>query len=190
MDYFDSGTYAKGKGQTLWWSFYDRAILLNATLRHLLFIIPNGQGTPLKNLSDTNMTAAGQLPAEHKFMIRGIEIYYHATTAFTGATYQNFLDMLRTTTLTFHITSLSDQLQLNLLQLFGANLPQLINSVAGADQSMAVSQYKGTWELPIPITIAAKTGFDVEIQHFAAPNAALDADRIIISLVGVLDTGR
>ena len=188
MDYFDSGTYEKGKAQRLWWSYYDRAVLVSTTLRHRLFTVQNGQGG--KNLSDTNMTASGQLPAEHKMDIKGIEVYYHATAAFTAATWQNFLDMLVNTTLTFHIDALSPQLQLNLLQLFGANLPQTIGGAAAGDQALAVSQFKGTWELPVQITLAAKTGFNVEIEHFAAPNAALDNDNLYISLVGILDTGR
>jgi hypothetical protein len=98
--------------------------------------------------------------------------------------------MLWTSSMVLNITSLSDQIQLNLAQLAGATVLNTIGGAAAGDQAVARASFKGVWESPVPIVLAANTNFKVEITHDTAPNAALDNGKMMIALVGILDTGR
>lgn len=60
-------------------SLYDFTTYAAAGQTQLTFFaLPVGQGG--KTLSDTNMTLAGQLPANQEFLVNSIEIYFRPTT--------------------------------------------------------------------------------------------------------------
>lgn len=60
-------------------SLYDFTTYAAAGQTQLTFFaLPVGQGG--KTLSDTNMTLAGQLPANQEFLVNSIEIYFRTTT--------------------------------------------------------------------------------------------------------------
>ncbi len=66
-------------------ALYDSASYPAAGTQQLTFFaLPQGQGTGFggstKTLSDTNMTLAGQLPANQMFLIREIEVWVQVTT--------------------------------------------------------------------------------------------------------------
>ncbi len=72
-------------------SLYDSQQYVAAGATQLSFFnLPVGQGTSwagggTKNLSDTNMTLAGQLPANQEFLIQSIEILFEPTTPTVAA---------------------------------------------------------------------------------------------------------
>jgi len=72
-------------------SLYDSQQYAAAGATQLSFFnLPVGQGTSwagggTKNLSDTNMTLAGQLPANQEFLIQSIEILFEPTTPTVAA---------------------------------------------------------------------------------------------------------
>jgi hypothetical protein len=180
----EQGTYNPTQGQKVWWCYYDRAVLAVATLAHALFTVPLGQGG--KNLSDTNLTTGGEIPKGQRLKVTALEMFYLSDAAVTAANYQNIADSLRATTLEFWISGKSPQLQVNLAVLMGAAFPQHITGGAVGDQFTGKSVYTGLCDLPIPIVLAAKTNFRVDITHSVAVNASQADDEIYIALWGEL----
>jgi len=178
------GTYDPASGQIRWWTYYDRAIMAAATLEHTYFAVPKGQGG--KTLADTNMPNAALMPQGHNFEIHAIEAFYVADGAKTQAEYQNVIDMMRDTYLQFEIEALANQLQLPIQVLFGNPMPQVVTGAAAGDQVTSRAQYKGMWELPVPIVLAAETSWRITMTHTVAVNASLADDELMISLVGAL----
>lgn len=183
----EQGTYnpAPGAGQKLWWSYYDSFIMAAATTENRMFTIPLGQGG--KNLSDTNLLAAGQIPQGQRLVIKAIEMYYISNATKSQAAWQNLIAMFRDTTGVFNISGKSQQLELNITQLMGNPIQGIITNVT-ADMMTSRSSYTGVWELPVPIVLAAQTVFDFTVTHHTAANATLDGDIFFISLVGSLVT--
>ena len=181
----NKGTFNPQTGQGLWWSYYDRAILLSTTLIHRLFTEKLGG---VKTLADTNFPAAGEMPSSQKQTIMAIEIWMYFAAAFTQALYQNFIDMCRNTTLTFTITNKSPQLQIPLTQAFGLNVPNVITGGVVGDQGTIQNTVNNVFELPIPIVLQAQTPFSVDIEHHTAPSANIDAMKIYVANVGPLET--
>lgn len=68
------------------WSLYDSAVYPAAGVANLPFFqVQKGQGTAVlgggaKTLSDTNMTLAGQLPANQYFIVNEVEVLFLPTT--------------------------------------------------------------------------------------------------------------
>lgn len=182
----EKGTYNPSQGQKLWWVYYDRAILAVAVQQHALFTVPLGQAG--KNLSDTNLTVAGEIPQGQNFTIRGIEMIYWHDAAKSTANYQLYRLMLAQGLLEFWISSKSPQLQINLLQMMGSANDNIVLGTGVGDQASAKSADTGRFELPVPIVLASKTNFRVDITHTAAVNTVLDDDEIYINLVGELVT--
>lgn len=73
-------------------SLYDTAAYPAAGINQLAFFaLPVGQGTSVlgtpaaKSLSDTNMTLAGQMPANQEFLIQSVEVQFLPTTPTVAA---------------------------------------------------------------------------------------------------------
>lgn len=186
LQQLQQGTYNPKSGQLLWWSYYDRAILANATLQHTFFIIPVGQGG--KTRADTNFPTAGSIPQGFNFEVHGIEVYYTPDEIRTQAEYDLILEMMRDTYLQLIVEGKSPQLELTLTQLFGSPFPVNVTGAAAGDYIGMRSMAKGCFELPVIIPLAAETNFRVEMTHTVAVNAGLDGDEILLSLVGNLVT--
>jgi len=180
----EAGTYNPRDGQQLWWTYYDRAVMAAAVLNHALFTVPLGQAG--KNLSDTNLTVAGEIPKGQNFEVQFLEVKYIEDAAKTHAQYQNVKDMFRDSTLEFIINGKSPQLQINMALLMGAAMDSIILGAGVGDQASAKSKYTGVYDLPVPIILAAKTNFRVELNHSVAVNASLADDEVYISLIGRL----
>jgi len=181
------GTYNPREGQALWWSMYDRAVFDSAGANPLQYTFYTERlGENGKTLSDTNVRANGQIPTGMKFEANALEIFYVPNAAKTAAEIQNMTDAIRTGHFIFNITSKSNQLELPLTQLFGNPFPVILNQVSNEIYSRA--SYTGTWELPIPIVLAADVSFDATINFSVAPNASLDTDVFYLSMVGPLVT--
>jgi len=82
-------------------SLYDSAAYAAAGVTQLSFFnLPVGQGTGFgggtKTLSDTNMTLAGQMPANQEFLIKSIEVQFQPTTPTVAAAMPASLDAAAT----------------------------------------------------------------------------------------------
>lgn len=61
-------------------SLYDfQAYAAAGQAQLTFFALPKGQGAPVKTESDTNMTLAGQIPANQEFLAQSIEIHFFPT---------------------------------------------------------------------------------------------------------------
>lgn len=73
------------------WALYDSNQYLAAGHTQLAFFaLPVGQGTSwvgsgAKNLSDTNMNLAGQMPANQEFLVESVEVLFEPTTPTVAA---------------------------------------------------------------------------------------------------------
>jgi len=180
------GTYGD-TGQALWWSYYD-SFLFDAAganpLEQLFFTQPIG--TAGKTLQDTNMRSGGSIPTGQHLRAEALEIYYAPSGTKTLAQYQDVIDMMATAVLILDISSKSNQIELPLIQMFGATAP-LATSDASANP-ISRSDFQGVWQLPIPVVLAAQTTFSMRINWTAIPNASLDGDKLFLSFVGGLLT--
>lgn len=184
MSYFDDKTYSLTQGQKLTWSYYDFFTLAAATRAFELF-------TVLRTAkSQGNLPAAGQIPAKHLFWITKIKGFYIPDEARTQGELQSIIDFMRNTSMTFFIAALSNQLEINLIELFGMHLPLTVTGAAAGDQVALRNPIVAEYDVEIPIILSENTSFKVPITLDAASAAGLDGDVVQISLCGQLDTGR
>lgn len=181
-----AGTYGSG-GELLDWSYYDTATLVSTTLTHRLFTIPLGGGTPQKTLNVTNMTAGGQIPQGQNFTVHALKILYTTATAFATADVQSFYSMLKNTTVEIILPGKDSMGTWVLQELLGLSVAAaVIPTVGGDNLDFATPRYHGVFPLNIPLVLAALTPFELRVIHHVAAAAALDNDRLQITLSGKL----
>lgn len=180
------GTYGDN-GQALWWSLYDSFLFDNGganPLQQLFYT--EAIGVNGKTIIDTNNRAGGLIPTGQNLRAEALEIYYVPSATKTLAQYQNIIDMIATGVLIVDISSKSNQLELPLVQIFGATMPAATSDVNA--NPISRSDFNGVWQLPIPIVLAAQTTWSVQIDWSANPNVSLDGDKLYLSFVGGLLT--
>lgn len=180
------GTYGDN-GQALWWSYYDSFVFDNAGAnpsQQLFFTEPIGTGG--KTLQDTNMRAGGAIPTGQNLQAEAIELYYVPSTTKTLAQYQEIIDMIGTGVLILDISSKSNQIELPLVQIFGATIPVATSDVNA--NPISRSDFQGVWQLPIEVVLAAQTTFSMQIDWSVDPVASLDGDKLFLCFVGGLLT--
>jgi len=179
----EENTYNTDEGSLLWWNYYDKNIIVNTQNEYGFFATPLGQG---KALDSTNFPAANQMPQAQNMEVKAFELYYIPDAPKTQAEYQHIIAALRSGWFEFKIFNSAPSVQIPLIQFMGANFPAVVSSVAAGDQVLGRSQYSGIWETPIEIILAAKANFECKITFTAPPNASMDDDQILISMVGGL----
>lgn len=185
MRFLESGTYEPGALEYLWWEYYDRIILLNATApnNYRFFSIPEGQGG--KDRSDTNWQNANQLSNSERMAVMYLCFYYIPYEARTQAEYQKILDLFKTAYFTFKIQDKGTIIEFPLCVAFGTHSPLLVLSAPNAgDQLMSRQVWNGCYELGIEIPLNSSVTINVSITFAAATDADLDNDKIFLSLVG------
>ena len=180
----EAGTYNEAEGEILWWPYYDAVDLATGGTDYSFFSTPLGQAG--KKLDVTNFPAANQMPQAQNFEVRAIEMYYIPSAAKSIAELQEIQDAFKEGYFLFGIQNKADQLQLPLTQFMGASFPLHVTGGTAGDQLTSRSRYNGVWETPVEIILAAKVNFNCEIKFTTGLNAALNGDRILISLVGGL----
>jgi hypothetical protein len=174
-------------GEKLDWSYYDTYSLLSTLLTVRLFTVPLGGGAN-KTLADTNLETAGMIPQAQRLTIKAIKLIYTSDAALVTADIQFLYSLLDTTSLTFKMTGKDSLLTIKLNELVGSCLnAAVIPTVAGDNLPFIAPLFRGVFKLNIPIVLAALAPFDLRIEHHTAPNAALDGNRIQISLNGRLE---
>jgi len=178
------GTFGSG-GEKLDWSYWDTFVLSTATSVFRLFVNPLGAGG--KTLSDTNMTSSGQMPQGQHFTIHALKLFYIGNAAAATADVNTYYAYLRATTLEFIIPGKYTVGQWTLMELMGASsLFALTPTAAGDNIPLIQPRFHGVFPLNTPITLAALTPFEVQVTCQVASGAALDGDRLCVSLNGKL----
>jgi len=181
-----TGTYSS-KGERLDWSYYDTAIMKNAlgVTTYRLFTQGIGQADPTgvtKTLDLTNMKTSGIMPQNQHFKIKAIRLSYH--THATLLTALEIFNVMQKTVLEISINGKDASYQKVLADIMGIPLSSEITLAATYAQS--TGRYLGVDVLNKPITLAANVPFEVDVKLIAASAAALDADRLRVSLQGIL----
>lgn len=178
----EKGTFDPNRADKLWWSYYDSVILAAATLIHRLFTIPVGQAGKGYNMS--NWPLAAVMPSNEKFRVHALECYYYTDAAKTQAQKQNWIDAMMQSFFELVINSKTSQLQLPMIQLLGSAVDMVVTGAAAGDFNTGRAVYKGCFELPIKIVLAANTPVYGVLNFTVAHNASLDGDRVYMCMVG------
>ena len=173
------GTYGRAI-EKLDWSYYDSFPVNPAIQEQKLFVV----NTTQKTLDQSNYPGNGQLPQGQEFLIRAIKVQYVSITTKAGVDINSLYSLLSTTTLQFTIQGKASQYTKTLLEIIG--LP-LAFHVSGAEFSQSYGRFVGIDPLNVKIKIAAQTNFEVTLNHWTAPAAALLNDRVRIILSGILN---
>lgn len=185
--FLESGTFQPGTLDMVWWEYYDRIILANATTRHQFFAVPLGQGG--KTESDTNWQIANQMPESEKFVAMYLCFYYISEVApISQAVYQNIVDLMKNGWFQLRVYNKAPWVQFPLAIAFGNHMPLAVTGGAAGDQISSRSIINGVYELPVEIPLAAKTTVNVEINFTTASAAGLDGDEIYFSMSGIKKT--
>ena len=182
LDVLDLGTYKPGSGQVVWWEYYDRAVIANATREHSYFQTPINQGG--KNKADTNFPLAGLMPSTEKMAVMYLMYSYIPHAAMSHATYQLWLNMIAQTTIEANIRGIKDVMEYTLVSAFSPAMPAVLLGAGVGDQALGQTQFNAIYELEIEIVLAANTNFTFDLIHHTPANAALDADKLFLSMIG------
>lgn len=181
----DKGAYSSSASEKLEWSYYDTVSLVSTTLVHRYFVNPIGSGG--KTLADTNFTLAGQLPQGQNFTFHAIKVFYWADAQYATANILQFYQLLYETTVEIIITGKDSMGTWTLIELLGAStLTGLTPTVGGDNEPIILPSFKGIYPLNIPIQIGGTGSIELRMTHQVAPNAALDGDKVRLSLQGKL----
>jgi hypothetical protein len=187
IDRLQRGTFG-ASGEKLDWSYYDRVVLVSTTTTTRLFTVQLGASG--KTLADTNLTQSGQIPQGQLFRIKSIKTFYVTNATRATANVQMIYDVLKNTSVQIIIPNKGPMGQWSLMELMGASTLIAVTPTAAGDNIPVIQpRYHGIFPLNIPMTLAALTPFYVEVTHHTAPNAALNDDRIYVSLSGMLVRG-
>lgn len=178
----DSGTFDPNAANKVWWSYYDSIIMAAATLLHRFFTIPVGQAG--KGYNRTNWPLAGVMPSNEKFKVHAIEFFYYVDAAKTQATKQNWIDTMMQSFFEIVINSKTSQLLIPMIQAMGSPVDMVVGGAAAGDANTGMSMYKGCFELPIQIVLAANTPVFAQLSLTVAGNASLDGDMLYCCMVG------
>lgn len=184
-----SGTY-DGSADIIEYSLYDRADMVSTRVQHRMFQSGVGQNDPdgnIKTLADTNVQGALGIPKGSKLQIQAIKFFYTHVTAVTAATLILIQQMIEQSTLTFRVTG-KDNLGLwKLNEIIGVPIQAAISDAVTVNTSQASNgRYLGIYPLNLPLILAEQVQFEVLVDHHVAPNVALNADFLTVSLCGIL----
>lgn len=181
LSQLQQGTYGTS-GERLHWSYYDTYTMATGTPTFSLFQAPIGQNS--KTIGDTNMTTAGTLPQGQNMAINCIKIQYTSVDAFDAAALLAFNQYLNNAIVEFVINNKAPMWQSSLGELIGAtlNTSQTTATVSGSN----VNFLTGVYRLHVPIRLGALVPFQVRITNTVASAAALDGDKVKVSLNGRL----
>lgn len=190
-------------------SLYDFTTYAAAGQTQLTFFaLPVGQGS--KTLSDTNMTLAGQLPANQEFLVNSIEIYFRTITPGPSAATQDAAVAVpalataindsylisRTGNLTFTIGSKSYLQEAPLGRFppkvnFKVNAALALATTVAADSiesRIAVANWEGRPYLlsPVDLRLVSTQNFNVTLNWPEGLQSITNAARIGVVLDGIL----
>ena len=192
LEQMNAGTY-KASGDIIDWSLWDTVVLDAAVPSNRMFI--NGLGTVVagaaRQLADTNVEGRqGGIPQGSKLYVKAIKIFYtQSATVHTEEFIRDWYRMLEQTTINLVISGKASYGQWTLAEVFGQTVGMVMEPAAAADNySMAtISRAIGILPLNLPIVLASNVTFDVTMQHWTAPTANLDDDKIKLALCGILE---
>jgi hypothetical protein len=173
------GTYGRAV-EKLEWSYYDSFAVNPAVLENRLFVV----STAVKTLDQSNFSGNGSLPQGQDFAIRAIKLQYVQSAVRVAVDINSLYTFLSTSTLQFKIEGKASQYTKTLMEIMG--LPIGFH-VSGAEFASSYGRFVGIDPLNIKIQLAAQTNFDVTINHWAPPAAALTNDRVRVILSGILN---
>ena len=182
LNALEVGTYKPGSGQVVWWEYYDRIIIDTAVTEHSFFQTPINQAG--KNKSDTNFPLAALMPSTEKMAVMYLMFSYIPHAAMAHATYQLWLDMIKSTTIVANIRGIKDVMEYTLVSAFSPAMPAIVLGAGVGDQAMGRTQFNAIYELEIEIVLAAQTNFTFDLTHHIAANTALDDDELYLSMIG------
>lgn len=192
LNAMNAGTY-KASGDIIDWSLWDTVTVDNAVGLHRMFI--NGLGVVVagaaRTLADTNVEGRqGGIPQGQKLYVKAIKVFYtQDDDVHTEAFVQQFYAMLEQTTINIVISGKASYGQWTLAEMFGTSIGMIMEPAAAADNYTlgTVARSVGVLPLNLPIVLASNVTFDVTLQHWTAPNANLDGDKIKLALCGILE---
>lgn len=191
LNALSTGTYKKS-GDIIDYTLWDRFTLDSTVSRHTLF--QNGRGTVLSSgasrvLADTSVEGKDPVPQGSKLYVRAILVQFQAKAALTEATFQNVEEMLQETTINIKIRGKDTQGEWALDEIMGrAFSGVIVPAAAGSNVGLpSVARGVGVKILNIPIVIAAQVHMEGQIEHWTAPNAAIDDNKVKIGLAGILE---
>lgn len=193
LEQFQKGTYG-GNAELLSYSLYDTAQIKSTQTGYTFYSVPAGAVDPststVKKSDKTNVTGnGGVMPQGQHFEAHELRIFIRSAAAFNSETYAKLLDLIGNTTIRFKIQGKDNVLLLNLQEVLGnAFMSEVVATTAGNNLYPMNAKFSGSYILNIPITLAALTNYGIEMEHWTAPDATLDALGVefMISLGGQL----
>ena len=176
-------------GEKLDYTFYDTIPLSTGVRDYRFFALALGQGSPTpKNKSQTNMRANGQIPQGHNHQVQEIWFDYTAEQVQNEAALLAYYQFLNTSTVTFAMPGKDDFGVWKLSEIAGAHVKFPITPAVAGDNSPVLSNevYSSRFKLSIPVTLPALESFEIKLELFADPNAALVGDTVGFGLRGHL----
>lgn len=167
---------------------YDTQILNAANVLHRYFTNPVGGTFTVggnKTLADTNVETSNGMGQNEKFTVKSIEGLYLAHALLNNAALLAIQTCLFESTLTLRITGKDVIWQGTLAQLFGLrfNAP-LVPTVPGDNVTGLPGMIPGVITFRVPIVLAGGTVYQWIVEHWAAPAATMNGDKLKISLNG------
>lgn len=179
------GSYSSKEANVIDWTYWDRAKLLSTTQQHRLFTIPYGQGGKTK--ADTNWINANNLPQGQSFDCYALKIFYRAIAARNTAAVQYIYDILFNTVATIRVPGKDSLGEWLLSEIMGLSMAvEVVPTVAGDNIRIALPKFSGVLPFNKKLEIGAVQTIEIELNHYTAPNAALDGDFIYMMLNGLL----
>jgi hypothetical protein len=167
---------------------YDTQILNAANLLHRYFTNPVGSTFTVggnKTLADTNVETANGMGANEKFVVNAVEGIYLAHALLNNAGLLALQTMLFETTLTLRIQGKDVIWQGVLAHLFGLRiLAPLVPTVAGDNVSGFIQNVPSILKFRLPIKLAGNTVYSWNLEHWVAPAASINGDKLKLVLCG------
>jgi hypothetical protein len=141
-----------------------------------------------KTLYQTNMKNNGVIPTGERMTVHRIKVLIAKIADVASTVYANLCAMLKQTTVEVRIAGSDSILTVTLQELMGECLLFPTTLVATyAAQTIPTPHFHGIFPLNRPIIFAEQESVEVLVTHHVAPNAAIDATQIQISLNGFLE---
>jgi hypothetical protein len=162
-----------GSGEVLNYTFYDVIKLATGATEQRFFQIPLGQGSPVKNLSQTNIKTPGSMPNAQRLTVHNIKVQYKSRTVMNEAVFQKVQNFIWDAVVVFRMPGKDDFGTWKLNEMFCQALNVVItpavagNNVAGVGTGI----YNGIFNLKVPIILPALESFE-----FVVSCPAIDAD--------------
>ena len=178
------GMRSNKSGDVYDYTYYDTLTLSSTSQATRMFTSPLGGA---KTLADTNMKIGAQVANGKRLVCKFLKFDYISTSLKDNAALQAFYDFLDQTTLQVIIDGKEDYGTWRLTELMGAHIYfAMVPTVAGDNVEGLTNIVTGVYALNKKIIFPSLQVFEILVRHHTLTNAALNGDRFVVGLNGIL----